>query len=380
MNNGAIHIQVIGVGGGGGNAVHHIAQRIPDGIEYICVNTDAQALATMRVTRTLQIGEKLTHGHGSGARPEIGRQAAEEDYPQLRALFAENNLVFIAAGLGGGTGTGAAPVIARAAKEMGALTIAVVTKPFQMEGARRATIADAGLLELRQTVDAVMCIPNDRIMRQIGEQTSITDAFRVTDDVLHRAVAAMSDLITRVGIINIDYGDVATVMREPGDAMVGFGEASGEAPACKAVRYALASPLLERTEIVGARQVLLTITGGRDLTMKDVQEAVQIVHNEIRAETHVIFGVTTQEDLSETARVTVIATGLSDQKKPEPVKQPKVIAVPATPGAPGAQTSFDFFPADSGRFANMPPTLLNGVNYDRPTFMRWGRKLLSDAA
>jgi len=376
MNNGVIHMQVVGVGGGGGNAVHHIAQRAPHGIDFVCVNTDAQALASMHVTRTLQIGEKLTHGHGSGACPKVGRQAAEEDYQRLCEAFAATDLVFIAAGLGGGTGTGAAPIIAKAAKEMGALTIAVVTKPFSYEGALRAEIANAGLLELRQTVDAVMCIPNDRIMRLIGDQTRLEEAYRTTDEVLYHAVTAISDLIARVGIINIDYGDIATVMREQGDAMVGFGEASGEMPACKAVRYAMASPLLERTDVVGAKRVLLAISGGHDLTMKDVREAVQSVHNEIRAEAHLIFGVTIIEELQETVRVTLIATGLADQKKAEPSK-PRMVASVVTAQA---QSSFDFFPADSGRFANMDPTLIDNVNYDRPTFMRWGRKLLSDAA
>ncbi|MCX7003791.1 MAG: cell division protein FtsZ [bacterium] len=376
MNNGVVRIQVVGVGGGGGNAVHHIAQRAPHGIDFVCINTDAQALATMQGARTLQIGEKLTHGHGSGACPDIGRQAAEEDYQRLCESLAATDLVFIAAGLGGGTGTGAAPVIAKAAKEMGALTIAVVTKPFQFEGVRRAEIANAGLLELRKSVDAVMCIPNDRIMRLIGDQTPIGDAFRLTDEVLRHAVTAISELIARVGIINIDYGDIATVMREQGDAMVGFGEASGEMPACKAVRYAMASPLLERTDVVGAKKVLLAISGGRDLTMKDVQEAVQSVHNEIRAEAHVIFGVTTDDELHDTVRVTLIATGLADQKKTEPAKSRMVTSA----AAPQLQSSFDFFPADSGRFANIEPTLINNVNYDRPTFMRWGRKLVSDAA
>ncbi len=374
MQNGTIHMQVVGVGGGGGNAVHHIAQRSQNGIDFVCINTDAQALATMQVTRTLQIGEKLTHGYGSGARPEVGRQAAEEDYPRLCELFAATDLVFIAAGLGGGTGTGAAPIIAKAAKEMGALTIAIVTKPFGFEGAHRAEIANAGLLALRKSVDAVMCIPNDRISRLVGEQTRIQEAFRLTDDVLQHAVTAISDLIARVGIINIDYGDIATVVREQGDAMVGFGEASGETPACKAMRYAMASPLLERTDVVGAKRVLLAISGGCNLTMKDVQEAVQSVHHEIRAEAHVIFGVNIIEELRETVRVTLIATGLADQKKVEPAK-PRMVTSAAT-----TQSSFDFFPADSGRFANMQPTLINNVNYDRPTFMRWGRKLISDAA
>jgi cell division protein FtsZ len=377
MNNGSIRIHVIGVGGGGGNAVHHIAQRCgANGIEFLCINTDAQALGAIATTRTLQIGEALTQGRGTGARPEIGRQAAEQDYESIRAALSEADLVFIAAGLGGGTGTGAAPVIAKAAKENGALTLAIVTKPFSFEGTRRAEIAAKGLLELRQVVDTVMCIPNDRVNRLTDDQTTITDAFRMTDDVLHHAVSAISDLIANVGIINIDFGDVAIVLREPGDAMVGFGEAGGEAPASKAARYAMSSPLLERTDIVGARQVLLAIAGGADLTMKDVQEAVQAVHNEIRGEAHVFFGVNQHPHLQGKANVTLIATGLAEtKKKVERAKPLKAAAVVST-----VQQEFDLLPADAGRFANLQPTYLNNINYDRPTFMRWGRKLLWDAA
>jgi len=377
MHNGHVRIMVAGIGGGGGNAVDQIARACSgSGIEFVCINTDARALGVVSVPRTLQIGDKLTHGFGSGARPEIGHQAAEEDYGRIRDLFADVDLAFLAAGLGGGTGTGASPVVAKAAKDAGALTIAIVTKPFSFEGAKRAEVASAGLLELRQTVDTVICIPNDRITKLSHEQTRLEEAFRMTDDVLQQGVSAISELISRVGIVNIDYGDIATVLREPGDAMIGFGEASGENCATKAARYAMASPLLERNDIVGAKEVLVSITGGRDIKMKDVQEAVQCIHNEIRAEAHVIFGVITREDLEGRAHVTMVATGLPDPRKQQH-RHSRVVKIPGG-GAP-MQPSLPLA-MDAGLFAGIEPTVVNMVNYDTPTFARWGRRLLSDAA
>ncbi len=375
MQNGRIHIQVIGVGGGGGNAVNHIARVNANGAEFISINTDAQALKLVDVPRKLQIGEQLTKGFGSGARPEIGRQAAEEDYTHICELLAGADLVFLTAGLGGGTGTGATPVVAKAAKEMGALTIAIVTLPFSVEGSRRAEVANQGLIELRQIVDTVICIPNDRIPKVAGPNTPLEEAFRMTDEILNKAVVAISSLITRVGIINIDYGDIATVIREPGEAMVGFGEAAGDGHATKAARYAMASPLLQRSDIVGAKQVLLSILAGRDVTMKDVQEALRCVHNEIRGDAHVVFGVITSDELDGTSRVTLIATGLPDLKKLERNRHRPFRAL-LNP----VQDILDFLPAEEGLFVGLEPTLLAGVNYDTPTFVRWGRKLLSDAA
>jgi len=377
MNNASISIHVVGIGGGGGNAVDHIARaHTGNGVTFTAINTDVQALNALQVPAKVQIGAQLTGGHGSGARPDIGRQAAEEDYPRIRELFHTSDLVFLAAGLGGGTGTGATPVIAKAAKERGALTIAVITKPFAFEGARRAEIAEQGLLELRRSVDTVICIPNDRVIKLASDDISIQDAFRMTDEVLRQAVDAVGELIARVGIINIDYGDIATVLREPGDAMVGCGQAGGENHATKAARYALSSPLLERNNIAGAKQVLISIVAGRDLKMKDVQEAVQCINNEVRGNAHVIFGVITREDLNNTARVTVIATGLPDAAQAAATR-----SRPVTPAAfKPQQPVIDFLPAETGRFIDLEPTLLSGTNYDTPTFMRWGRKLLSDAA
>lgn len=375
MNNGKICVQVVGVGGGGGNAVNHIAQHGTDGIEFVAVNTDVQALNALQGPRTFQIGADLTGGYGSGARPDIGRQAAEEDAERLRELVHPADLVFLAAGLGGGTGTGATPVIAKVAKELGALTVAVVTKPFGFEGEQRMRVAEAGLIELRQTVDTVVCVPNDRVLKLCGENVSVAEAFRMTDEVLNQAVTAIGDLISHVGIINIDYGDIATVVKEPGEALVGFGEASGENYATKAVRYALASHLLERSDIVGAKKVLLSIVAGRDVSMKDVQEALQCVNNEVRGEANVVFGVILRDDMQNKGKVTLIATGLPDVKRSAEAKPKRVQISPLK----AHQADFDFLPADTGRFANLEPTLIEGVNYDTPTFIRWGRKLLSDA-
>lgn len=375
MHNGNVTIKVIGVGGGGGNAVSHIARHMNHGVEFAAVNTDLQALSAADVPLKLQIGAQVTQGFGSGARPEIGRQAAEESIEDIRALLRGTDLVFIAAGLGGGTGTGASPVIAKIAREEGALTIAVVTRPFTFEGNKRAEAAAQGCTELKQIADSVICIPNDRVLKASSAQLPVHEAFRMTDAVLCQVVSSISELISHAGIINIDYGDIATIMREPGDLMVGFGEAAGEDSAVKAVRYAMASPLLERSDIVGAKQVLISIVGGLDLTMKDVQEAVQTVHNEIRGEAHIVFGVITREELEGKARVTLVASGLPEQKR---VETRKMKEVPAKSRV--VQNVFDFLPAETGRFVGIEPTLINGVNYDTPTFLRWGRKLLSDAA
>lgn len=377
MKNGRITIKVVGVGGGGGNAINHIAAtngyHEGEMVSFTTINTDAQALQLINGPATLQIGQNLTNGYGSGGRPEIGKQAAEEDYDTIQQLFVDTDLVLITAGLGGGTGTGASPVIAKAAREMGALTMAIVTKPFFFEGTRRKETAVDGLNELRQIVDTVICIPNDRILKVSDNNMPIEQAFRMTDDILDKVVRAVNTLVGNVGIINIDYGDIASVIREPGEAMVGFGEATGESHASKATRYAMASPLLERNDIIGAKQVLISIVGGRDMSMKDVQEAVQCIHNEVRGEANVVFGVITSDELNDTAHVTVIATGLPDVKKADKLK-PKISSIPLQ------QKTFDFLPAETGRFVGIEPTLLNGVNYDTPTYIRWGRKLLSDAA
>ena len=374
MKNGKIHIRVIGVGGGGGNAINHIMQLNKDRARFIAVNTDLMALDALDVEDKIQIGERLTNGFGSGADPEIGKKAAEEDYEKMCEMVSGSDLVFLATGLGGGTGTGATPVIAKAAKAAGALIVAVVTLPFSTEGSQREEVAKKGLNELRQIVDSVVCIPNDRITKLAGDDMPIVEAFRLSDDVLNNTFTAVANLIVKVGIVNIDYNDIMTVLKEKGESMVGFGDATGENSAVKAVRYAMASQLLERSDIVGAKKVLISFVSGHDATLKDVHEAIRIVHNEIRGEAHVIFGVITSSELKAKTQVTLIATGLpeiDENQQTEKIFKPIINAV---------QGTMDFLPAEKGLFAKQDPTLISGVNYDTPTYIRWGRKLIESVA
>jgi len=377
MQNGKINIKIIGIGGGGGNAVNHIALSTEEKLDFVAVNTDVQALNAIDLPNKLQIGRELTKGFGSGAKPEIGCQAAEESYEQIIEMLDGTDLVFLAAGLGGGTGTGASPIIAKAARECNALTIAVVTKPFSYEGKKRSEIAELGLCNLREIVDTVICIPNDKISGVIGKETLVTEAFRKTDEVLNQAVTAIKHLITNVGIVNIDYGDIATVISEPGETLVGYAEACGENYAIKAARYAMTSPFLERNDIIGAKQVLISIAGGYDLTMKDVEEALACVHKEVRDDVHLVFGVTTQTEREKTASITIIATGLPELAKEEDGNDPDSKKINTEDFTQG---SFDFLPAETGMFAELQPTFIDGINYDTPTFMRKHRRLLSDAA
>ncbi len=374
MKNGKIHIQVIGVGGGGGNAVNHIAESNSDCAQFIVVNTDLMALNALNIEKKVQIGERLTKGFGSGANPEIGKKAAEEDYEKISKMVENADLVFLATGLGGGTGTGATPVIAKAAKAAGALIVAVVTLPFSTEGSKREEIAKKGLDELRQIVDSVICIPNDRITKLAGDEMPINEAFRLSDKVLNDAFTAVANLIVEVGIVNIDYNDIVTVFKEKGESMVGFGDGIGEGSAVKAVRYAMTSPLFDRNDIMGAKQVLISFVSGNDVTLKDFNDAIRIVHNEIKGEANVIFGVITRKKFMSKTEVTLIATGLPEINSCE--KKPRV----PKPIGNAVQVSMDFLPAEEGLFANQDPTLIAGVNYDTPTYIRWGRKLIESVA
>ena len=374
MKNGKIHIQVIGVGGGGGNAINHIMQLNKERAGFVAVNTDLIALNALDVEDKIQIGERLTNGFGSGADPEIGKKAAEEDYEKICEMVSGADLVFLATGLGGGTGTGATPVIAKAAKAAGALIVAVVTLPFSTEGTQREEVAKKGLGELRQIVDSVICIPNDRIAKLAGNDMPIEEAFRLSDNVLNNTFSAVANLIVKVGIVNIDYNDIMTVLKESGESMVGFGEATGGNSAVKAVRYAMASQLLERNDIVGAKQVLISFVSGHDATLKDVHEAIRIVHNEIRGEAHVIFGVITSSECISKTQVTLIATGLPEIDEKHPQEQT------FKPFVNPVQDTMDFLPAEKGLFAKQDPTLVSGVNYDTPTYIRWGRKLIESVA
>ena len=302
-------IRVVGVGGGGLNAVNRMIEAGISQVEFIAVNTDIQQLRTCEAPIKLHIGRELTQGLGSGADPNLGREAAEEAYDQIKHVLRGSDMVFVTAGEGGGTGTGAAPVVARIAREVGALTVGIVTLPFRFEGTRRRSQAEKGVQELREVCDTVIVIPNDRLLEVLERSTSMLDAFRIADDVLRQGVQGICDLITMPGLINLDFADVRTIMSDAGSAIMGIGFATGETRAREAAERALRSPLID-TEIVGARGILLSIAGGDDLTLLEVNEAAEVVREAATEETNIIFGATIDERLSGQIWVTVIATGL----------------------------------------------------------------------
>jgi len=302
-------IKVIGVGGGGGNAVNTMIVSQIEGVEFITCNTDAQALKTSRSPMKLQLGAKLTKGLGAGANPEIGREAALEDRNRLAEVLAGADMVFIAAGLGGGTGTGAAPIIAEVARESGALTVGVVTKPFSREGRQRLKKAEEGVCQLKEVVDSLIVIPNDRLLGLAGKNMSILDAFKPADDVLRQAVQGISDLITTHGLINVDFADVRAIMSERGMAMMGIGVGEGDRRAAEAAHMAISSPLLEDIDISGARGVLVNISGSSNMTMEEFDEASRIIHEKVHEDANIIIGLVINEDLGERIKITAIATG-----------------------------------------------------------------------
>jgi cell division protein FtsZ len=302
-------IRVVGVGGGGLNAVNRMIEAGISQVEFIAVNTDIQQLRTCEAPIKLHIGRELTQGLGSGSDPDVGRKAAEEAYDQIKHVLRGSDMVFVTAGEGGGTGTGAAPVIARIAKEVGALTVGIVTLPFRFEGSRRRHTAENGVHELRQICDTVIVIPNDRLLEVLERSTSMLDAFRIADDVLRQGVQGICDLITMPGLINLDFADVRTIMTDAGSAIMGIGFATGENRAREAADRALRSPLID-TELTGARGILLSIAGGDDLTLLEVNEAAEVMRQAATEETNIIFGATIDERLAGQCWVTVIATGL----------------------------------------------------------------------
>jgi len=306
-------IKVVGVGGGGNNAVNRMIDAQLKGVEFLAVNTDAQALAMSRAQERLQIGAKLTKGLGAGADPAIGRQAAEESREEIAERLKGADMIFITAGMGGGTGTGASPIIAEAAREVGALSVGVVTKPFTFEGRKRMTQAEAGIDELEEHVDTLITIPNDRLLQVVEKKTSIMEAFRIADDVLRQGVQGISDLIAVPGLINLDFADVRTIMLNRGSALMGIGVASGDDRAVQAARMAISSPLLE-TSIDGATGVLLNITGDQNLGLFEVNEAAEIIFEASDPNANIIFGAVIDEDLTDEIRVTVIATGFEPSK------------------------------------------------------------------
>lgn len=310
-------IKVIGVGGGGGNAVEHMVRERIEGVDFFAVNTDAQALRKTAVGQTIQIGNAITKGLGAGANPEVGRNAAEEDREALRAALEGADMVFIAAGMGGGTGTGAAPVVAEVAKELGILTVAVVTKPFNFEGKKRMAFAEQGITELSKHVDSLITIPNDKLLKVLGRGISLLDTFGAANDVLKGAVQGIAELITRPGLMNVDFADVRTVMSEMGYAMMGSGAAKGEDRAEEAAEMAISSPLLEDIDLSGARGVLVNITAGFDLRLDEFET----VGNTIRAfasdNATVVIGTSLDPEMNDELRVTVVATGIGMDKRPE---------------------------------------------------------------
>ncbi len=307
-NSGA-NLKVVGIGGGGCNAVNTMIKSDLQGVEFIGANTDAQALTACGAPLKIQLGAKLTKGLGAGANPEIGKNAVLEDKDRLREILAGADMVFITAGLGGGTGTGGAPILASIARDVGALTVAVVTKPFLFEGKKRQHQAEEGLKELRKCVDTLITIPNQRLLNIAGRDMSLLETFRRADEVLLQAVKGISDLITIHGLINLDFADVRTVMSEMGLALMGTGAASGENRAIEAAQRAISSPLLEDITIAGARGILINVTGGPDLTLFEVNEASTLIQEEAHEEANIIFGAVIDENLREEMRVTVIATG-----------------------------------------------------------------------
>lgn len=318
-------IKVIGVGGGGSNAVNRMIEAGVKGVEFITVNTDAQALYLAQSEHKLQIGDKLTRGLGAGANPEVGKKAAEESRESIANQLKGSDMVFVTAGMGGGTGTGAAPVIAEIARECGALTVGVVTRPFTFEGRKRSGQADAGIEALKEKVDTLIVIPNDRLLEIVDKKTPMLEAFREADNVLRQAVQGISDLIAVPGLINLDFADVKTIMTERGSALMGVGTATGENRAAEAARKAIQSPLLE-TSIEGAKGVIMNITGGSNLSLYEVNEAAEIVIAASDPDVNMIFGAIIDENMKEDIKVTVIATGFKSKSNEQPARRPNTQA------------------------------------------------------
>ncbi|OGM15170.1 cell division protein FtsZ [Candidatus Woesebacteria bacterium RIFCSPLOWO2_01_FULL_43_11] len=378
-------IKVIGVGGGGGNAVSSMLEtNSVNGVEFIAVNTDAQVLLANKAPTKLQIGEKLTKGLGVGGDPQQGQQAAEESTEKIKELLLDSDMVFITGGMGGGTGTGAAPVIAKLAKESGALTVGIVTKPFAFEGTRRMVIAEDGVEKLRESVDTLIVIPNQRLMDVIDRKMTLLEAFKVVDSVLGQAVGGIADIITTPGLINVDFADVRTIMQNAGTALLGIGTGVGENRAQMAARAAVSSPLLDLS-IEGARGVLFNVAGGADLTMFEVDEAARIISSSADADANIIFGAVIKDELVDQVRITVIATGFDEtrarlaqisQPKPEPpVIQGVVSERREAPGPQALEAQGDEEEEEEKRPPEEPPEEeeeqdMFGEKFEIPAFLR----------
>ena len=366
-------IRVLGVGGGGSNAVNRMYTAEMTGVEFIVMNTDAQVLKRSPVPTRLQLGEKLTRGLGAGAKPEVGRKAALDDSDRVLDLLQGSDMVFITAGLGGGTGTGAAPVIANLAKSQDILTVGVVTKPFLFEGQVRMGVAERGLEELREQVDSLITIPNQRLLNVADKKTSFLQAFRMADDVLMQAVRGISDLITKPGEVNVDFADVRTIMGERGIAMMGTGAGTGDNGAVEAAQKAINSELLENHSIQGAKGIIINFTASPDLTIYQMTEASELIKKMAHPSANIIFGLTVDEALAEEVRVTVIATGFDRTGKPEaaPAEPPKVIDIKANAAKTAELGQYlRKRAAAGGRTEQLPLQDLNEGELDIPTFMR----------
>jgi len=334
-------LKVIGIGGGGGNALNNMIDQNLRGVDFTIANTDAQAIENSSAETKIQLGAEITRGLGAGADPQTGKVAAEAERERLRELLSDTDMAFITAGMGGGTGTGGAPVIAEIAREMGVLTVAVVTKPFNFEGKRRMRQADAGIAELGKHVDTLIIIPNQKLIGAVGKHTTMLEAFRKADDVLLQAVRGIAELITHTGYMNVDFADVKAVMSETvGMAMMGSGAASGESRACEAAERAISSPLLEDIDIHGARGILVNVTGNEDMTLAEYDEAVSIIHNMADEDANIICGMVYDQNAGDEMRVTVVATGLASEASPKLTtinSGPEGRTLPRTPVLLGAE-------------------------------------------
>lgn len=352
-------IKVIGVGGGGSNAVNRMIDAGIKGVEFIVANTDLQALNASKAPMKIQLGSKSTRGLGAGSNPEIGKAAALEDHQKLLDVLEGSDMVFVTAGLGGGTGTGAAPVVASLAIELGALTVAVVTKPFTVEGKKRMAQADEGIAELRGCVDTLITIPNSKL-REVEERITVIEAFRRADDVLLQAVQGITDLIITPGMINLDFADVTTVMRDKGVALMGIGSGRGDDAALKAMRAALDYKLLEENSIHGAKAALINVTGGPEMVLSEIEDALGLIESEADDQADIIWGSVIKDDMADEIRITVIATGFDSQVAIKPVK-PQTPETKVVGTAAGATKASDIL---------LPPDLVPVENIDVPTFMR----------
>jgi len=369
-------IKVIGVGGGGGNAVEHMVSQTIEGVEFVTANTDSQALRNSSADVTLQLGADVTKGLGAGANPEIGRCAAEEDRETIKQALQGADMIFIAAGMGGGTGTGAAPVVAEIAKEMGILTVAVVTKPFPFEGKKRMNYADQGIEFLSKNVDSLITIPNEKLLKVLGPGTSLLDAFKAANNVLLGAVQGIAELITRPGLINVDFADVRTVMSEMGTAMMGSGTASGDDRAQEAADAAISSPLLEDVDLAGARGILVNITAGMDISIDEFETVGNAVKAFASENATVVVGAVIDMDMTDELRVTVVATGIGAESKPDitlvapmPMAEPKVVGGDYTPAAPQASMATEAIAMTDSNAQKVTATDLD-TYLDIPAFLR----------